>query len=148
MRHHYSITYTQSLHAINGCGTSGKLTLWTPPVPSATWSEPRFRLATIRPKSQHLPFGASPTRPVLLQSGAIVAPRKFHSVSNTLQVCGKPECGAQFCDILKLPLITHGQSIGDQQPTGSKELNCFGFHVVSSCTEVVLNGIPAFPAAY
>ncbi|PSN34348.1 hypothetical protein C0J52_17274, partial [Blattella germanica] len=27
------------------------------------------------------------------------------------------ECGAQFCDILRLLLLTHAQSIGDQHPT-------------------------------
>ena len=37
---HYSIMYTQSLHAINmfnSCGMSGKLTLWTPLVIELNW---------------------------------------------------------------------------------------------------------------
>ena len=41
-----------------------------------------------------------------------------------LQVCGNPEyhaeCGAQFCDIPWVPLLTHVQSIGDQHPTGKQ----------------------------
>ena len=57
------------------------------------------------------PFGTSPTRPVRLHRGAIVTPRKFHGVSIALQVCGNPKCGAQFCDILQLPILTHAHSI-------------------------------------
>ena len=30
----------------------------------------------------------------------------------------RAECGAQFCDIHRLPLVTHPQSICDQHPTG------------------------------
>ena len=64
-------------------------------------------IATIRPRKSH--------------SSAIVEPRKFHEVSNALQVFGNPECraecGAQLCHILRLPLLTHAQSKGDQHPT-------------------------------
>ena len=64
--------------------------------------------------------------------GASVASRKFHGVSNVLQVCGNPECGAQFCDILRLPLLTHAQSISNQHPTGKQgdELCCSSRGVV------------------
>ena len=64
------------------------------------------------------------------ERGAIVISRKFHGVSNALQCCGnsecRAECGAQFCDILRLPLLTHEQSISDQHPTGKQgpELCC------------------------
>ena len=51
-------------------------------------------------------------------------------MSNGLQVCSNPEChaecGAQFGDILKLPLPTHMQSISDQHSKGKQgvELCC------------------------
>ena len=95
-----------------------------------------------------------PTKPVRLHSGVIAASRKFHGVFNSLQVCGNPECRAecwaQFCDIPRLPLVTHSQSIGDQNPTGKQgvQLCCFVLHVRLSCTEVVLNGIPVFPERF
>ena len=64
-------------------------------------------------------------------------------VSNALQVCGNPECraeyGAQCCDILLLPLLTHAQSIGDQHPTGKK-----GVELCYSLRGVFLNDITAF----
>ena len=36
------------------------------------------------------------TRPVWLHSSAIVAPWKFHEISNKLQECGNPECRAEW----------------------------------------------------
>ena len=93
-------------------------------------------------ESRHFPFGTSPTRPVRLQSCVVVAPRKCHGVCNALKVCGNPkcraECGALYCDILS----RSPSAISIQQV--SNELNC-GLHVQLSCTEVVLNGIAAFP---
>ena len=92
------------------------------------------------------------TRAVRFHSGAIVAPRKFHVVYNAPQVCGNPEyrveCGALFCDILRLPLLPHAHSIGDSIQRGRKDLNCVVLHVGSSCTEAVLNGIPASPERF
>ena len=48
----------------------------------------------------------------------------------------------QFCDILRLPLLSHTQSIGDQHPTGKQgvELYC--------SPHGVLYGIPAFLELY
>ena len=86
--------------------------------------------------SHHLPFRTDPTRPMRLHSSAIVAPRKFQGISNALQVCGIPECRteceAQFCDILRLLLLTQAQYIGDQHPTGKQgiELCCSPHGVV------------------
>ena len=85
-------------------------------------------IATISSRSYHLP-----TRPVQLRNGDIVVHLKFHGVSNAQQICSNPECHAegwaQFCDILRLPLLNHVQSISDQHPTGNKELNCVVLHV-------------------
>ena len=73
--------------------------------------------------------------------GAIVPPRKFHGVSNALQVYGDPtyraECGTQFCDILRLPLLTHPQSIDYQQPTGKQ-----GVELCCSPCDVLYGGCP------
>ena len=84
-----------------------------------------------------------PRRPVRLHSGASVAPRKFHGVSNVLQVCGNSECGAQYCDILRLLLLTHAQSIGYHHPTGKQgvELCCFPHGVI-------LYDISGFPKCF
>ena len=64
-----------------------------------------------------LPFGTGPTRPVRMHSGTIVAPQKFHGVSNTLQVCSNPKCcaesGAQFYEILRHLLLTRELFTGD-----------------------------------
>ena len=93
-------------------------------------------------ESSHLLFRNGPTRPVQLYSGAIVAPLKFHGVSNVLKVLCNPECraecGAQFCDILRLLLLIHAQSISDQYPTGKQgvELCC------SPCGVVLYGGYP------
>ena len=112
---------------------------------SYEWAQQRFV------QESHLPFGSGPTRPVRLHSDAIVAPRKFHGVSNALQVCSnskcRAECGVKFCVILRFPLIIYAQSIGISIQQGSKELNFVVLHVGSSCTVVVLNGILTFPNA-
>ena len=112
------------------------------------WAQVSFILMICPRKSSPSLWYCS-TRPVQLYSDAIVAPRKFHGVSNALQVCSNPECraecGVQFCDILQLPLLTHRHSSVISMQRGSKELNCVVLHLGSSCMEVVLNGIPAFP---
>ena len=100
---------------------------------SSTWASPGFVQ-----ESRYLPFGTGPTKPVRLHSSAIVAPGKFHVVSNALQVFRKPEyraeCGAQFCDILRHPLLTHSQYIGDQHPRGKQEVElCFSLRGVVLC---------------
>ena len=92
--------------------------------------------ATIYPRKSSLSFCYRPNK-------AIVAHRKFHEVSNALQVRGNPEyrseCGAQFCDILRLPLVSHVQFIGDQHRTGKQgvELCCSprGFVLYGGCSE-------------
>ena len=88
----------------------------------------------------------SPTLPLLhlrhssflYHSFAFPTPRALHLrhlasrpwSETQLQICCNPECraecGVQFCDILRLPLLTHVQSIGDQHPTGKQgvELCC------------------------
>ena len=55
---------------------------------------------------------------------------------------------AEFCDILQHSLLSHTQSIGDQHPTGKQgfELSCSPCG--SSCTDVVLNIISAFPERF
>ena len=62
-------------------------------------------------------------------------------VSSALQVCGNPECceecGAQFCDILRLLLLTHAQSICDHHPTGEQ-----GLELCCSPHGVILYGCP------
>ena len=68
-------------------------------------------------------------QPVRLHSSAIVAPRKLHGVSNAQQVYSNRECRTQFCDIVRLPLLTGAQSI-------SEELNSVVLYVGSSCTGV------------
>ena len=69
-------------------------------------------IATVRPRKSSCSLWYRSTRPVQLHSGAIV-PRKFHGVSNVRQVCGNPkyhaECGAEFCALHKLLLLTHMQ---------------------------------------
>ena len=111
-------------------------------------TEPRFRpQRRFVQESRHLPFGTGPARPVRLLSDAIVAPRKFHGVSNALQVYGnqecRAECGSHFCDIFKLPLLIQAQSIGDHYPTGNQ-----GVGLCCSPSGVVLYGIPAFPERF
>ena len=49
---------------------------------------------------------------------------------------------------LRLPLLTHAQSIGDQHPTGKQEVELCCSPRGSSCTEVVLNGIHTFPERF
>ena len=99
-------------------------------------------VATIRPRKSSLSLWYMSNKACRLHNGAIVAPRKFHGVSNALQVCGNPECraeyGAQFCDILRLPLLTHAQSIGNQHPEGKQgvELCC------SPCGVILFGGCP------
>ena len=82
-----------------------------------------------------------------LHSSVIVAPRKFHGVSNALQVCINPEChaecGAEFCDIHRLTLLTQVQSIGDQHPTGKQAVElCYSPHGV-----ILYGGCPKWPHA-
>ena len=92
-------------------------------------------IVTIRPRNQetrHLLFDTGPKRPVRLHSGAIVAPRKFHGLSNAQQIFSIPECRAeyvaQFCDIglLRLSLLTYVQFVCDQHSTEKQvvELCC------------------------
>ena len=112
-------------------------------------SEPRFHpQRRFVQEIRHLPFGTGPTRPVQMLSGAIVAPRKFHGISNALQVCSIAECGLQFCDILRLVLLTHAQSIGNQHPTGKQGVElpcCWGLRhfltsqVISIASDIKLN---------
>ena len=81
-------------------------------------------------------FSLVPVQQCLCDCTGSVAPHEFQRVSNALQVCGNPECheecGAQFCDILRLPLLTHMQYIGDQHPTEKQrvELCCSPHEVV------------------
>ena len=102
-------------------------------------------------ESHHLVFGTSPTRTMRLHNGAIVAPWIFHGLSNALQVCGNrecyAECGAQFCDILRLPLLTHALPIGDQHPTGKEGVELY-FSPHGVIHRGVMNGIPAFPERF
>ena len=106
-------------------------------------------IATIRPRTSSLSLWYRSNKTYENAKRYFVAPRKYHRVSNTLQVCGNPEyraeCGAQFCDILRLPLLTHAESIGDKYSTGKQgvELSCPLRGL--PCTGVVLNGIPALP---
>ena len=69
----------------------------------------------------------------------LAVPLLYLGVSNSLKVCGNLECRAefeaQFCDIIRLPLLTHVQSIGDQHPTGKQ-----GVGMCCSPCEVVLYG--------
>ena len=104
------------------------------------WESPGFvHCDDLSKKVLTSPLVISPTRPLQLHSGAIVAPRKFHRVSNALQVSGRVQCGAQFCDILRLPLLIHPQSIGDQHPTGKQEVElCYsprGVVLYGGCSE-------------
>ena len=96
-------------------------------------------------KNSYLPFCTHPTRPLRLYSGAIVAPQKFHGISNALQVTQNvvQNVEAQFCDILRLPLLPHAQSIGDQHPKGKQ-----GVELYCSPGGLVLKGIPAFPERF
>ena len=102
--------------------------------------------------SRHLPFDTGTTRPVRLHSDAIAASRKFHGVANALAVCSNPECraecGAQFCDILKTSAANsravHRLSASNREARSWTVV----LRVGSSCTEVVLNGIPAFPECF
>ena len=59
----------------------------------------------------------------------LLYPGNFMGVSNALQIYGNPEChaecGAQFCDILRLLLLIHAQSIIDQHPTGNQGVELF-----------------------
>ena len=79
----------------------------------------RLSKPTFRPQwqfvqeSRHIPFVTGPTRPVLLHSGIIVAHQKSTR-------CKFSECGTQFCDALRLPLLTHWKSTGSQHPTGKQ----------------------------
>ena len=90
-------------------------------------------------ESRQLPFGTDPIRQVRQRSGAIVAARKCHGVPNALQVCANPEYpteyGAQFCDILRLPLLTHAQCINNQHPAGKQ-----GVEQCCSPRGVILHG--------
>ena len=80
-------------------------------------SESRFRPERwFVEERHHLPFCTGLTRPVRLHCGAIAAPRKLYGVSNGNPEC-RAECGAEFYDILRLPLITHAQSIYEQHRT-------------------------------
>ena len=79
-----------------------------------------------------------------LHRGAIVEPWKFHEVSNVLQVCGNPEyhaeCGAQFCDIFRLSLLTYTESINDQHPIGKQGVELC--NVLLSSGVVLCEGFP------
>ena len=84
-------------------------------------------------------------------NGAI-APRKFHGVSNWLQICGNLEYRASVKDSFVTYSdfcceLTRSTSVISIQQ-GSKEFNCVVLHLGSSCTEVVLNDIPAFPERF
>ena len=48
------------------------------------------------------------------------SPSLWYQSNKACAVCGNPECGEQFCDTLRLPVLTHGQSIGGQHPTGKQ----------------------------
>ena len=91
------------------------------------WTSPGFAIATICPKMSSPSFLYQSNKACRLHSGTIVALGNFMGYPKCWKRFRNPECraecGAQFCDTLRLPLFTRAHSISDHHPTGKQELD-------------------------